>query len=243
MATPPPFVASYDISDSPGSFSWGSSTTPKTVDVTVAAGDILVVLASTSSPSKTVGTPSGGGLTYTLNTSVESVSSRCNVYLWSAPCASSQTFTLSGSRTAGSGAFGFAAFRFGANGGTGAATATNSATGNPSLGITTTQNNSAIVVVTADWNGLDGATRAYPTVNGSAPVERTYQLSLGSYTTYGVYYADAGAAGSKTVGMSAPTGQQWSIAALEVIGTAGGGGGTFAPPPVSPIVRLQPYFG
>jgi len=46
---------------------------------------------------------------------------------------------------------------------------------------------------------------------------------------YVAYYPDAGTAGSKTVGLSAPTGQQYSIVAVEIKGTAGAAAASLAP--------------
>ena len=92
------------------------------------------------------------------------------------------------------------------------------------INITTTQANSAIVVILADWNAGDGSARTWATVNGITPTaangyEIAYGLSSTQYTWYVAYYPDAGAAGVKTVGVSSPT-TQYSIVAVEVKGTS-----------------------
>ena len=71
-----------------------------------------------------------------------------------------------------------------------------------------------------DYGAEDGTSRAWRTVNGSAPVETAYFLNALNYTVYVAYYANVGTAGAKTVGLSTPTGQQYTIAAIEVLATS-----------------------
>jgi hypothetical protein len=101
--------------------------------------------------------------------------------------------------------------------------------GAPSLSITTTQDNSAIVVANGDWNATDGASRTWRTA-GSSATENTYFRDSTRYTAYGAYHADAGTAGGKTVGLSAPGGQKYSIIAVEVKGTAAAAATSFVIP-------------
>jgi fibronectin-binding autotransporter adhesin len=216
MSTPPTFVAEYEVSD------WQITTTPRTMSVTVAAGDYLVVIAGTEE-SNNLQTPTGGGLTYTLQQQV-TVSSYAGVSIWTAPCASSQTFTLSVAITGGQ-AFGFNVLRFSGCSGIGASNKTNAASGTPSLGLTASGDNSAIVCIDTDWNAADGASRAWRSINGITPtagngLEVTYSRNASRYTVYGAYWSDAGTAGSKTVGLTTP-GQKYAIAAVEVLGVAG----------------------
>jgi hypothetical protein len=216
VATPPPFVLDYEAAEST------NGTT--TVSVTVADGDMLVVAGNTSDFGTTLGTPSGGGLTYTLQQSV-SVVDYGRVYLWTAPSASAQTFTMSVTRAgATANDWGYTAHRFGANGGLGASSSTNVASGAPSLGLTTTGANSAVVVISGDWNGADGASRTWRTANVVAAETRYYRNAPLGWTFYEGYHSDAGAAGAKTVGLSAPAGQKYSIAAVEILGTVATGG-------------------
>lgn len=215
MATPPTFVAEYETV-------FSTSATPKTTSVTVAAGDTLVIIGMTEDQGYTLNTPTGGSLTYTLEQSVV-VSNFCTAYVWTAPAPGSQTFTLSGTMTGGSGLWGFNCLRFSGSPGIGASSKTNITSGAPSLGITTTGDNSAIVVANADWTASDGASRTWRTVNGITPtsgnsLEVTYYRNSTTYTAYGAYWNDAGTAGAKTVGLSAPSAQKYSIVAVEVQG-------------------------
>jgi hypothetical protein len=214
--SPPTLVADYVTS-------WGTATSPQTGSVTVGVGDQLVVVAGSEDAANTISTPTGGGLTYTLRQSVV-VASNSTAYGWTAPSASAQTFTLSATKAL-AGFWGWDALRFSGSDGIGASSKTNS-TGAPSLSITTTQANSAIVVVVTDWNATDGASRVWRTVNGIAPTagngfERMYFRNTTNYAAYVAYYPDAGAAGAKTVGLSAPTTTpKYSIVAIEVLGSS-----------------------
>jgi hypothetical protein len=76
-----------------------------------------------------------------------------------------------------------------------------------SQAITTTQDNSAIVYVGADWTATDGATRTWRTINGITPTSGKWpgegllpRVRFTQYTVYTGYWNDAGAAGSKTTG-------------------------------------------
>lgn len=219
----PTFVASY----SPAT-DWTVTTTPLTQSVTVAASDVLVVLAGSES-NNTLGPPTGGSLTYTLQQSVN-VSGFASAYGWTALPGSGSTFTMSTPGVSGL-HWGDIALRFSGTNGVGASAKTNSATGNATVNITTTQANSAIAVFITDWSATSGASRTWTTVNGNTPtsgngLELNYTFVSGSYTTYTAYYPDAGAAGSKTVGITAPTGLTYSVVAIEILGTSGAITGT-----------------
>jgi hypothetical protein len=119
--------------------------------------------------------------------------------------------------------------------GVGASSKTNVTNGAPSLGLTTTTDNAAIVVLNSDWAAVDGTSRTWRSVNGSAATENTYFRDSSWYGSYVGRHPDAGTAGSKTVGLSAPGAQTYSIIAVEVKGAAGGG----AAPVPAPIFNSQ----
>jgi hypothetical protein len=209
----PPFVAEYESA-------WNVDTTPKTQSVTVNNGDLLVIVGVTADSVTTLNTPTGGGLTYTARGAIN-VSSRCSVYAWSAPATSGQTFTLSVTRSGTTGVFwGFNVLRFSGSAGIGANPSTNAAGAAPTLNVTASQANSAIVVVSADWNAVDGTSRTWR-ANAGALTEVTYFRDSGQYTVYAGYHADAGTATTDAVGLSAPAGQTYSIIAVEVLGSSG----------------------
>lgn len=236
MATPPTFEAEYETA-------WSVvGAGAKTSSVTVATGDVLVICGITESNTYTLATPTGGGLTYTLAQSVV-VSNYATCYVWTAVSASSQTFTLSITMAGGTGYWGFNALRFSGSNGVGASSKTNVDGAAPSLGLTTGTDNAAIVVANGDWNAADGGSRTWRTINGITPtsgngLEATYARDASRATFYAARWNDAGTAGSKTTGLSAPSGQRYSIIAVEVQGTAGGTGATVTPSTVAATVTV-----
>src|SRR5688500_4411028 len=212
----PTFVTEYGDT-------WNSATSPKSASVTVANGDGLVVIGIVEDEARSLATPTGGGLTYTLQEEIN-VANYTHVYVWTALSASSQTFTLDVSHGSGDNTlwYGMIVLRFSSVSSIGAAEKTNVSSGAPSLSITTTSANSSIVIANGDWGGNDGTSRTWRSVNGSAATETSYFRDASHYALYTGYHPDAGATGAKTVGLTAPTGQKYAIAAVELIGGAGG---------------------
>lgn len=223
MATAPTFVSEQETAL--------NTTTPKNVGASMSAlnGDILVEAGGSENNNSTLGTPTGGtSVTRTLREeeSAGSPGNRATAYIWTAPITSDQTLTPSFNRSAGTGKFIGTALLFRGSDGVGATNSTNNGdagSGAPSLSITTTANNSAIVVVVMDWNAVDGASRTWRTVNSITPTsgngyERSYVFDSAACTYYAAYYPDAGTAGAKTVGLSAPSTMSYVICAVEIKG-------------------------
>jgi hypothetical protein len=212
----PTFVAEYEVA------SWNTGGNSKTVTPTTADDDLLVLVGGAEGAELTLD-PAGNGMTYTLRQSI-TVTDFCAAFAWTAPATGASGWTLTVTKDGNNLLWGVTALRFSGAGGVGTSAKTNTS-GAPSLSITTTQANSAIVVFVSDWNAADGTTRTWRTVNGTTPtigngLERTYFRNSSAYAVYAAYYPDAGAVGSKTVGLSAPSGQKYSIVAVEILGTA-----------------------
>lgn len=217
MATPPTFVASY-------ASSFTGSASPKSVSVTRNVGDILVVAAWAENSAGTPGTPTLSGVTFTHPQS-QSGSQQAELDVWVGTATTSGTDNLSLANP-GAPDWGFIVYRFSSSDGVGATTSGNNGTGSgaPSLAITTTGDNSAVICFNADWNAVSAA-RTWRTINSITPtigngLERAYEFASGAYTVYSAYWNDTGTAGAKTTGLSAPTGQRYVIAAVEILGTA-----------------------
>ncbi|HMH70159.1 MAG TPA: hypothetical protein VK502_02075, partial [Candidatus Saccharimonadales bacterium] len=218
----PTFIAAYNTS-------YTTTGTTKTLSVTTQAGDTLVVYGGGNtvgaSTPLTLTTPTGNSVSFSLLQSI-AISSKASAYLWSAVDAAGGTsWTLSCSASDASTAWGFSCAVFRNANGTGASDNVNG-NGAPSLSLGTTQANSAIVVFNHDWAALDGASRTWRTINSITPtsgngLELTYSFNASTTTAYGAYYDDVGATGSKTVGLSAPGSQSFSLVTVEVLGIAG----------------------
>lgn len=207
---------------------WSTSgTTEVTGSISVNSGDILVALSgsedwSNSSDNQTI---TGGSLTWTKQEEL-ATTSNCGAQASTATASSTTSFAVTATKADGGTWAGLNVLVFRDSDGIGAAESTQ-ATGAPSLSITTTQDNSAIVVIVVDWAAVDGASRTWRTVNSITPtsgngLEKTYFRDGAHYGVYAAYYSDAGAAGAKTVGLSAPGSQTYGIIAIEVKGTASG---------------------
>lgn len=223
MATPPTFVQENETA-------WNTVTTPKTTgSFTAQVADVLAALVGAEEASgNTFTVSSSPSLTWALQ---QANTTGSNGYTGgsTASVASAGSMTASIARSGsgtGAQAFGANFLQFRDSDGVGASAKTTNVTGAPSLNVTTLQDNSALAVIVVDWNATDGTSRTWRTVNGSTPTEVTYFRDSTRYTVYGAYWADAGTAGSKTVGLTAPSGQKYSIVVVEIKGTAGGGGGT-----------------
>jgi hypothetical protein len=84
--------------------------------------------------------------------------------------------------------------------------------------------NSAVACVLTDWSAINAA-RTYVTVNGAGPTERGHFADGSTWHYDNFEYADIGSVASPTVGESAPAGQTPNLLAIEVLASAGGGGG------------------
>ena len=220
MRLKPQLVSSLDSA-------WNTTTTPKTISVTVKTGDIIVVFgviegqASSSSDTLAV---SGGSLSWSTAVKVN-VASYAHVSEQHATATSDATFNVSIAHT------GNTSLWFGANAtvwrgsdGVGTPQKTNVASGAPSLAVTTGVDSSAIIAYNGDFVAVDGSSRTWRTINSITPtsgngLELSYFFNASRYTVYGAYWDNVGVAGSKTTGLSAPSGQKYSIIAMEIKGS------------------------
>lgn len=139
--------------------------------------------------------------------------------IWTATADFTGSMTVTLSDTEAGQKHGLNVLTFRSSDGVGASSKTNVDGEAPTLDITTTQANSAIVVVNGDWNAADGTTRTWR-ANAGALTEQSYFRNASNYTIYIGYHADSGAVATYAVGLSAPAGQKYSIAACEIKGTA-----------------------
>lgn len=203
---------------------WNTATTPKgSGDFTTSTGDVVVVAMANESGGNFNPDLVATGSNVTLTSrAYDDEGSACSVGLDAGVVASGGTTSASISN-AQSNWFGGNALTFRGTDGIGAAVASTTV-GAGTISITTTQANSAIVVVVGDWAAASPG--SWNTSVGT-PTEVTSFNDGAHYTVQIAYYADAGSVGSKTVGVTGGT--QRTVAAIEIKGTAGGGGSSIAP--------------
>lgn len=197
--------------------SWNSGASPRTTSsFDVLAGDVLVAYLIAENDQGTMGAATGGSLTWTEQQKVD-VGGYAEVIVWTAVVDTNKSMTISFTRTGNVVNFGGGVMVFRNTGGVGASSKANTSAPPylPDWNITTTKANSIVVVVTGDWSAVDGSTRTWRTNAGSL-TEQTYYFQSGVYTAYAGYHANAGAIGTKAVGLTAPSGQTWSGVAVEI---------------------------
>ena len=203
---------------------FNSTTSPKTAMSAVAinSGDVLVgVVVAESGEYGSPDFTENGSSSFTQRqisptVNADWVSARASTYVASTNENLTVTVTYPASLY-----FGGNIIRFSGSDGVGASNIATGSSGSPSVSLTTTQANSAIVVICGDWNAVSGTQTFTNNFSGTPTALTDYPGDLTKYGVAIAYFPDAGGVGSKTVGMSAPTGQKWTIIAIEVKGTAG----------------------
>lgn len=206
-----------------------TTTTPKTCPISgtvnVSAGDVVYAWQTaengnttfTTAPSKASGTATIG--TFTSLSEIGSGGTTGRTKLWKATVTGSGTLALSLVRTG-------SALHW--DGGlvvaTGVTAEGTPATINGTFGaanwtLTTAAANSSILVIGDDFQPSSGA-RTYEVINGNSPTVLSTLLDGANYGTFGGYWTDAGAAGAKTVGLSAPSDMAPYGIAIELQGSS-----------------------
>lgn len=218
MTVPPTLVATY-------SSGYSQASTALTVTFDSAVGDVFVVRGATEDGTLTLATPTGGtGLTWNLE-QFWTGSTDAGVWIWTATASAINTAATLTVTRSGTCWGGFGMSRYSGSAGIGASNKAQSGTGTPSVAVTCSAN-STLDCVVGDWNAVDGATRTWLTINGITPtsgngLESGYDRNASLGSSYRARWDDVGTAGSKTAGLSAPSGMKWSAIAVEVLGGAG----------------------
>lgn len=199
---------------------------------TLNTGDVVAVLAETWDQANTLNTPSGTGLSFPATPNVEiSASGRIHGYAWVDEASAGGTnVVVTCSVNAGGACIhtGVLLVLPAADGYSLAATpntaidATVGAGTAPSVSLSGASGNVGLILI-GNWNGADLASRAWL----ASATEDLYARSAGdSSQLFG--HADLTGA-STTLGLSAPTGNGYSIGAIEILKSAGGTDGTATP--------------
>jgi hypothetical protein len=238
------------VQEAETSWSTLASTTASvaTAPFNVETGDILIAIGACSDNAEDVNISdnAGGAISWSLVQHVN-VGSYCRVKLWTAVADSNRSLTVTFTRVTGVGGgliYGGTVHTWRGSDGIGDSDKGNAATGQPSIGLTTVQDLSAIFLFNADWTAQDGTSRTWDTINSITPtsgngLEKTYFRDSAQYSVYGAIWDDVGAVGAKTAGISAPSGQKWATVAIEILGSVGSAQKSFPPAyPVSPFLHM-----
>jgi hypothetical protein len=194
-----------------------SSTTLSTASFTPASGTVIVAKVCAADAGGTINTPTATGLTFTSRVNVGTASSSTRAAIFTAAGAGSAvTVTATFAGSAVPHALVVEVWTGAQLAATPAVGSVAVATGAPSGTITTAAANSVVTWISDDWAAVDGTTRTYR----SSATEVAYHRVTGQHTLY-TAYQQAVAAGSQTVGLTAPVGQTYTIAAIEIQVTGG----------------------
>jgi hypothetical protein len=226
VATPPVYISEGT--------SALNTTTPKTVSQVSEIGDLLIAMGGNENSNVyTLNLATRTSETFSVGRNEDPGSDlrgACRIDYLIATVA--QTVNTSMSATAG-GQWGLQVARFSGSDGVGNANGADAADGAPSVSLTTAHDNSAIICIIVDWEAGATTGKTWRTINGLTPSSGSDPATVGlelmavqgsGHTQYAAFWADAGAAGAKTVGMTAPASQDYTIACLELRGTAAAGG-------------------
>lgn len=206
----PILIASYQV-NSAGS----DQTTLITPSFTPAVGEILVVKALVEDSTQSLGTPTGGGGAWAQQV-VDTTASHVYATIWTSKTTSASATTVSLPYGTGVGGHHTMVVERWTNAqlaGTPAVVDT-LGSGAPSATISTAASKSVVSWCCGDWAAVDGSSRTY---NGTSatPTEDGYHFDSTFYTGYWAYQT-AQTAGSQTIGITAPTGQTFTLLGVEV---------------------------
>ena len=213
MATPT-LIASYEVIAPTKDIT--SLVTPS---FTPSNGEVLIVKAAAESfDNPDIGAPSGGGQTYTSRVYV-SQSAHAVIRIHSAIVSGSPgSMTVTQAYAVNGGYRSLVVERWG-NATLAGSPAVNSgiSSGAPTLSVSTVADGSVVSWVSADWNAVAPGSPAY---RSSAIQDGLDNKSVEvAYVAYFAYQV-TGTAGSQTIGLTSPSGQEASIGGIEVQGLA-----------------------
>lgn len=194
----------------------GATTSLVSAAFTAPSGSIVVVKVSNADANQTIGTPTATGYTFTsrINVGTAGTTNRCAIFT-GVGTGVSRAVTTTFAASSQERAMVIEVWTGAALAGTPATDSVVGGVGAPTDSITTTGTNSVVAWVSADFNTIDGTSRAY----SPAATETAYHRSAG-YTVYHAYQA-AAAAGAQTYGISTPTGQKYTMASIEIQASGG----------------------
>lgn len=190
-----------------------------------AAGDIIIACAMITSNATnpvTLTDSTGGALTWTKRLEVIPGPSELYIVVWTTTVPSAQTgMTLTYTRAASTSANWLTLAQLWRGGsGIGVSNTAKFNSGDAQVTLTGVSANSGIAFFSDDNTAAGPSTSyAYATTDAGTftPGTSMPTTSLFSYAFYGGYYADAGAAGTKVVGVTDPGFQVGSAAAIEIL--------------------------
>jgi hypothetical protein len=204
------------------------ATTETTGSVSWNNGDLVVVLGVSEDNAKTFATPTTGGtgLTFSaLSGTPSNVASSCKIYGWSATASATSSGTIS-SVVTGATSYALFVWVLSGHGGIGnvAVSSATDTTDPYTVSLTRSGSNSAVLMAAGDWNATSAAsTTPSPSTGSTERIGDNAGLSATFYNVYAANWADEGAAGTTSYGVTlGAAGGIFTLIAVEVLGTSSG---------------------
>jgi hypothetical protein len=208
---PPNYIASAT------SVAFNSSTTPRsTGNLTGLVNDVLVsLMASEEDVISTTGTN-----VQLIGRRNVNVAGGCGLDIRSGTVTTAATVSASMARGTPVKTFGGHLLQYRDTDGVGASAVKTTVDATATINLTTTRDNSDVLVVIGDWSAGGFTTPVYrPSGYEGTITELEKYHNAAAYTCYVVRYANVGAAGAKTFGLSSGySGTAFTLAAIEVLG-------------------------
>lgn len=219
------------------------TSTLTTASFTPAIGDVIVVKAMSESVATSAATPTDtSGNTWAAQLT-DSTAAHCYGALSTTTVTVSASLTVS---TAWSGSAGFHSmiverWTGAVLAATPATNGTKTGTGAPSSTITTTAPNSAVSWANGDFAAVSPAGRTYNTTSATPTEDGIHDKSTGNYVAE-YAWQNAVTPGSQTFGLTAPTGETWTLLAIEILAVSPGDEGPQIVPMFLPTLTYDPLM-
>lgn len=209
------------------------TSTLTTASFTPGIGDVIIVKAVSESVATSAAVPSDtSGNTYASRAN-DTTAAHCYTRISTSTVTVSAALTVSSTFSGSAGFHSMIVERWtGASlAGSPAINGTKTGTGAPVSSITTTGANSVVSWLVGDFAAVSPASRTYNTTSATPVEDGIHDKSTGNYVAYYVHQPAASAA-SQTLGITAPTGQTWTLLGIEILATGG---------PASDQNQYQPF--
>lgn len=195
-------------------------TTLSSGSISVQSGDLLAVKGVVTSGG-TINTPTASGLTFTLQADHAPADGEPRAYIWTAPCPSTTSVTVTATTSANQKAFIVEQWRGVTVDATPAVVEATMSIGTPGDAIVTEADDSIITWVVTDFNEQAAVTPNYSGSAGISDFEFAEQYS-GAWSWWATETYDTGAAGSKLLSWTVPDFLDGAVVGLELQLAAGG---------------------
>jgi hypothetical protein len=212
----PTLAASFNVNSAAA-----DTTALTTSSFTPATGDIIVVKGVVADNFAMAAPSDTQGNTYTQR-ALSSLGSNVWAAIWTATASSATSMTVSTGTVGAAQWHSTTVERWSgaALAGTPATNGTKTGTGAPATTLTSTGTGSVVTWLNGDWAAVSPAGRTYNTTSATPTEDGIHDKSTGFYVAEYAWQA-AASPGTQTFGLTAPTGETWTLLGIEILASGG----------------------